>query len=202
MSYQELEKVFKKIARDLILISAVMIVTGLICVIFPEHSSMAICYVIGAALCVWGVLRTVVYFAADRGAPFTSFSFVQGVALLIAGVVVLLRPEFLRSFLIYLFGIMLIADGVLKLQYSMDLLRLRAHGWWIVFILTIVSVTAGIIALLNPFATVTVLMVYSGICLIVDGLFDVYALFYIHRVTRKLKQREEAAQIPPAHFEN
>ena len=37
MNYEELSKTFKKIVRDLILISAVMIVMGLICVLFTGH---------------------------------------------------------------------------------------------------------------------------------------------------------------------
>lgn len=202
MNYEELSKTFKKIVRDLILISAVMIVMGLICVLFPGHASNAICYVVGAALCVWGVLRTVVYFAADRALPFSSFSFVQGVVLLVAGVAVLLRPEFLKTFLVYLFGVMLIADGVLKLQYSMDLLRLKAHWWWTVFVLTLLSITAGVIALINPFETVNVLMIYSGICLIVDGLFDIFSLFYIRGVIRSFKDEVAGPEIMDAHVED
>ena len=45
-------------------------------------------------------------------------------------------------------------------------------------------------------------MIYSGICLIVDGLFDIFSLFYIRGVIRSFKDEVAGPEIMDAHVED
>ena len=54
-------KKIKGIKIELIIISIVLFALGLFLVIYPELSQLIICKAVGIALCVWGVLRLIVW---------------------------------------------------------------------------------------------------------------------------------------------
>ena len=57
----------------------------------------------------------------------------------------------------------MLADGVLKIQYAVDLLRIKGQGWWIILLTAIIMAAAGIVVLFNPFASAVALMTFAGI---------------------------------------
>ena len=65
-------------------------------------------------------------------------------------------------------AIIIIVDGILKLQYAVDFYHLESDKWWIELIGAVVMVVIGIIALLNPFSTSSALIVFIGIALMIS----------------------------------
>ena len=82
-------------------------------------------------------------------------------------------------------AIIIIVDGILKLQYAVDFYHLESDKWWIELIGAVVMVVIGIIALLNPFSTSSALIVFIGIALMIEGLWDFISLMRIVSVTKK-----------------
>ena len=152
-------------------------------------SAVTICYIIAAALCVWGITRLAGYFRTSRFNIFGSYGLVQGAVLIAGGIFI--KPEFLAGFIITIIGIIMLADGVLKIQYAVDLLRIKGQGWRIILLTTIIMAAAGIIVLFNPFASAVALMTFAGIFLIADGIADIISLLYISRKISRLKKAME-----------
>ena len=181
---KQVANTMKRLVRDLSVITVLLFLTGLFCVLFPGKSGIVICYVIGIALAVWGIFRTVVYFASEMTVPFASYAFVQGIFLMIFGVYCILKPNNLVGMLTALFAVVLIVDGALKLQYSMDLLRIHASLWTIVFVLSLVAIAFGIIVFIKPFAETDATVIFNGILLMIDAAADGATVFILEK-TRK-----------------
>ena len=171
--------------NQLIYIACALIVLGVLLVAFPGISALIICYIIGAVLCVLGLIRIVGYFRIERDFAFASFGLVRGGVLLLLGILVLVRPQLLSALLTVVFGIVLFVDGVLKIQYAIDMLRLRASGWWLVLVCALLMCVLGIVALCDPFATALALMTFIGISLIVDGIMDLATIIYLSSFLRR-----------------
>ena len=123
-------KKIRGIKIELIIISIALFVLGLFLTIFPEVSQIIICRAVGIALCVWGVLRLMTYFRMSREDVFVSFGLVQGISLLAFGIFFVMRPEAIAVFFGTAIAIIIIIDGILKLQYAIEFYHMEAQRWW------------------------------------------------------------------------
>ena len=125
------------------------------------------------------------YFRIAGSEILGSYGLVQGVTLLAFGMFFVIKPGFIAVFLGTALAIIIIVDGILKLQYAVDFYHLESDKWWIELIGAVVMVVIGIIALLNPFSTSSALIVFIGIALMIEGLWDFISLMRIVSVTKK-----------------
>ena len=165
-------KKIRGIKIELIIISIALFVLGLFLTIFPEVSQIIICRAVGIALCVWGVLRLMTYFRMSREDVFVSFGLVQGISLLAFGIFFVMRPEAIAVFFGTAIAIIIIIDGILNLQYA---------------IVAAFMVVMGVVALFNPFGSSTVLMMFVGIVLMVEGLSDLISIIRISSFIKNLR---------------
>lgn len=185
---ESIKNLLRSVKTRLVITALVVIAIGVLFVLKPGTSGTWICYIVGAALCVSGVVRFITYFLGDFRKNFGSFDLVWGAALLLCGVYILVRPSLLYGLLTTAFAIFLVVDGVLKLQYAIDLYRMKAKGWWFVLAVALVMGVLGVVALFNPFATMVTLMTFLGITLIADGVMDLVSIAYVHAVAKRVEQ--------------
>lgn len=175
----------KGIKREMTVMAVVLIVAGLFMLIFPNTSGKIICRGVGAILCVWGAMRLISYFRNSE--VLGSFGLVQGVALAGIGLYILFRPEAIEVFLTTVFALVIIVDGILKLQYALDFHRLNLRNWWIELVCAGVMLVLGIIVLFNPFAAVATVMMFIGVVLLFEGVWDLFSILYISKVAKEVK---------------
>ena len=140
---ESIKNLLRSVKTRLVITALVVIAIGVLFVLKPGTSGTWICYIVGAALCVSGVVRFITYFLGDFRKSFGSFDLVWGAALLLCGVYILVRPSLLYGLLTTAFAIFLVVDGVLKLQYAIDLYRMKAKGWWFVLAVALVMGVLG-----------------------------------------------------------
>ena len=199
---EELRQAMRGLKRGTLYESLVLLLVGILFLIYPESSGTIICYVVGAVLCLWGLIRVIVYFRADRLVAFGSFGLVQGAALLAVGIFVLVRPEVLAGVLTSVFGILLIVDGVLKMQHAISLARIQASGWWAIGLAAVVTAALGVVVLANPFKTAMTLMIFAGVALIVGSVLDLLTLAYVSRCVKVAKNAAEQAKTARDRMKN
>ena len=191
MSEKEMEymngiyKKLKTIKFEIIIVSVALFVLGLLLVLFPTASQEIICKGIGVALCVWGVLRLINYFRIAGNEILGSYGLVQGVTLLAFGIFFVIKPQVIGVFLGTALAIVVIIDGILKIQYAVDFYHLESDKWWIELVGAVIMVVVGIVALFNPFSTSSALIVFIGIAFMIEGLWDFISLMRIVSVTKK-----------------
>lgn len=188
-----IRNLLKSVKTRLVLLSVAVIAVGVLFVLRPGTSGQLICYLVGGALCLAGVVRFIVYFLGDFRQSFGSFDLVRGTALVLCGGYILLRPELLYGILTTAFGLFLVVDGVLKLQYAIDLYRMKARGWWSVLAVALLMAVLGVVVLFNPFAAMVTLMTFLGCTLIADGVLDLLAIAYVHMVARRVERAVDDA---------
>ena len=168
-----LVKKIKGIRNEMIGLSIVLMLAGIFMILFPNTSGNIICRGVGAVLCIWGVVRLVAYFRNNE--ILGSFGLVQGVAL--AGLNRTTIPK-----------IIIIVDGILKLQYALDFRKLDANGWWIEAVCAAVMIILGIVVLFNPFATVAAVMLFIGVVFVFEGAWDLVSILYISKIAKEFNK--------------
>src|SRR5262245_11473907 len=61
--------------------------------------------------------------------------------------------------------------------YEAEVVREVTWGWWLVFLVGVLSVVAGVVVLLKPGDSLATLAVISGIFLLVDGILELASSF-------------------------
>lgn len=89
-------------------------------------------------------------------------------------------------------------EAVIKLQNSLDLKKLEFKKWWIVLILAMVFMGIGLLLVCNPFKETTILIYVIGGSLLGDGLVDLWTMFLLTRLLKKLRKKEKESQNPVA----
>ncbi len=185
-------KEVKEFRRSYIFVSALYVVLGVVLLIWPTTSVRMICYGLGLAMVVLGFTYGIIYFTKENLNSFLQMDLVIGIICLAFGVFILLNPTFLASVLPFAMGIILLLGAVVKLQSAFNMKRLNFRRWYIVLIFALVIVALGIVLLCNPFAQEHYMILYIGICLILDGMTNLGSLISILVKVRSLAkiQRE------------
>ena len=178
--------------RDYILIAASFLLLGVLFLVFPETSGIIICYTTGGIVCLVGIVKIIEYFKTPVSLADYSLSLVTGLAALAVGIYVLVKPDVLKAVLPTVLGVAAILDGTIKLQNTLDMLRLKDRHWWLTLILAAVTIGLGIALIINPFKAADTLTTFIGIALIITGVCDLAALFALsHRLSAMEKERAD-----------
>ena len=187
----------KTIRNTNILVIIASVTIGLIYIFSPLPAMEVICYIIAAAMCVYGVFTSVEYFVKSNNDAFGSFGLVKGVTLVVFGVFVFLNPSFITNMLAVLVGIAMIIDGVAKAQYAVDLLRLKSEKWWYSLIPAAIVFILGAVIAFNPAETAKGFMIFVGVSLLVCAASDIFSIFFLSHCVKKLDTEEtEEPEIP------
>ena len=195
-------KKLKTVKYEIMIVAVALFLLGLFLVLFPALSQEIICKGIGVALCVWGVLRLITYFRVAGNEILGSYGLVQGVTLLAFGFFFVVKPEIIAVFLGTALAVIIIVDGILKLQYAVDFYHLQADKWWIELIGAVIMIIVGVVALFNPFSTTEALTIFIGIALMIEGIWDFISLMKIvsgakkaGKVLSDMKDRADAVDM-------
>ena len=177
----------------MMLLSIAYIIIGMMLLIMPQTSLLWICYAFGAVVLVTGIVCLIQY-ARIRGTGFTApFMLVGGVITAGLGIFTLAKPQVVASFLPVVFGIFILVDGLSRVGTAIDLAKRKGQKWWMLLLLSVVSVALGVLLVLHPFdAAVSVVMV-CGILLIVEGALNLGCVLYAAMELRTLDRMANAA---------
>lgn len=196
------KKKVKTFRRDFIFIALALIGVGAMFIFMPNSSIKLICYITASLLCVWGIIKLFMYFSQDRKEIFGSYGLVMAIALIIGGVSIFINPEFFQGIIAVFFGCVLIIDGVMKIQYGIDLARIGAKFWGVVLAVAVIMIAMGFLVVFNPFFGAVAFMIFSGIALVINGVSDLLTALYISRVLKKLAEKERAITLSEEDYKD
>lgn len=175
------------------LLSIAYIVIGMLLLIMPEASLLWICNAFGVVVLVTGIVCLIQY-TRIRGTGFTApFMLVGGVITAGLGIFTLAKPQVVASFLPVVFGIFIVVDGVSRVGTAIDLAKRKGQKWWMLLLLSIVSVGLGVLLLLHPFDAAVSVVMLCGILLIVEGALNLGCVLYAAMELRTLDRMANAA---------
>ena len=181
------------VKSGMMLLSIAYIVIGMMLLIMPQTSLLWICYAFGAVVLITGIVCLIQY-ARIRGTGFTApFMLVGGVITAGLGIFTLAKPQVVASFLPIVFGIFIVVDGLSRIGSTIDLAKRKGQKWWVLLLLSIVSVALGILLVLHPFGAAVSVVMVCGILLIVEGAMNLGCILYAAMELRTLDRMATAA---------
>lgn len=178
----------KNLKWNMLLLSALYVVLGLVLLFWPEMVLGAICILIGGLVAGTGVFQLVRFFVARERLLFAPLTLITGLISLGLGVFLLLRSDVILTALPLVFGLFVVFDSVVRLQNAWELRRVGISSWKGIFGMGMISVVLGLVVLFNPFATVQALVMGIGVILIVEGFMNLLSMGYTAFVMRKCQQ--------------
>ena len=127
-----------------------------------------------------------------------SLGLVVGLILIGCGIFVFAKPQTIISVLPTVLGVVLLLDGLIKLQNAADMMKIHDKSWRYALIMCIVSAILGGLMLANPFKASEMLLKFIGIALIFNGVMDAIALLVLYNHVNK----KEKKKMPDAAKDN
>lgn len=152
-----------------IIVSAIMILLGILMIIMPETSVSVIGTVCSIFMIIVGVIKLIGYFSKDLFRLAFQYDLIFGILLIILGAVMLLHPENLIKVICVVIGISILADGLIKIKTAIDSKTFGLKYWWLILAAAIISCVIGAFLLFRPFESAVTVAIIIGISLVADG---------------------------------
>lgn len=177
MSFKEIMETIK---RNWIISAVLCIVVGLLLVLFPGSVLESLCYILGGIAIAAGVIRVVRYFKEDHTYPVIFQSdLMVGLFSLGLGLFMITNPETVVGLIPTLFSIVIVGFGIANILRAVDAKKAGLDRWGILLALAILTVLAGWVILMNPFATMAATVTLIGACLIYEGVADIVTVLLV-----------------------
>jgi uncharacterized membrane protein HdeD (DUF308 family) len=163
----------------LAILGAVSLIAGVLAIVYPDATLLAIGLIFGCYLLIAGLFELVNAIIGESESR--ALSAIVGVVAFIAGLVCLRRPGDSLLALIVVLGFFLVVAGVVKLVGAFAISEDR--GWAILS--AIVDLVLGIVILSVPDLSLVTLAVLFGISLIFRGAFACIAAFKLRKVHKE-----------------
>ena len=177
----------KQLKWNLILLAVIFIALGIVLILWPGATMKTICYLLAAMLLAIGVGSLINYLRKDISGIIYRYDLVVGLCAILGGILVIVKVDKLTDLIPAVLGFLVTMSGIMKMQNSVDMLRLGHGTWHVAFAMAIVNIVAGIVLLMNPFEAAQILIMCLGIALVYSGITDLYVTISISRRLSQLK---------------
>ena len=182
------EELLKKVRLVTIVFAAVYILMGIAMIAFQLQFKSVLGIVLGIAACAFGAFRLFTYFKKSRNETLIATDLFIGTVFLLLGIICLVKHSVVLDFVELVFGLMLFAGALIKIQNAIDLHHLGYQNWWIVLIFGCVSVVFSVLVILKPDFVLSIYMTIAGVFLIYDGAANLASVFFYNTVAGRIKK--------------
>ena len=96
----------------------------------------------------------------------------RGIIAILFGIMALIAAALTLLFLVYLFGVYVLIDGITAIIVSLQE-RKTTWAWWIVFLIGIVGIVVGVLSFIHPGNVALVIFYLVAAWLIIAGFFNI-----------------------------
>lgn len=181
-----------------ILVCLFELVVGVLLLISPVGFTSGIIIACGVVLLISGLGSIIKYFRTDPGEAAKSQALLKGLIGLLAGGFCVFQSEwFIVTFpiLTLIYGVVILVSGLGKVQWTVDMLRLKKKNWYLAAISAVISIACSAVIITSPFSSTAILWMFTGISLIVEAVFDVVALCFEVKGKVKTEAAEQEAEV-------
>jgi uncharacterized membrane protein HdeD (DUF308 family) len=161
----------------------VTLVVGVLVLIWPDRTVVALAVLFGIQLVLAGIFRFVMALAADEESGTTRVLLaLLGVLSFIVGLYALRHILVSIVALALLLGIFWIVNGAIELFTALSHRAMPSRGWMI--FMGLLSIVAGVVALVYPGISLLALAIVLGVWLLVFGIMEIFLAFRARSVGR------------------
>lgn len=137
---------------SVILVSLAFIGMSALMIFVEGTKTIFLCFAICAVAIIAGIVLIVRYFMTDAYQNVNAYGFSFGTLLIILGICGMVKAEQMAAAFIVILGIILLLLGVMVLQYSLDLRRMKDVIWAFSLVVSILILICSIMVIVQPFA--------------------------------------------------
>ena len=163
----------KQLKWSIIVMAIAYIVLGVVLIMYPSQVQNLISYILAFASIAMGIVNLIQYTRLDTNQIVNSYDLVLGFSTMIGGILIIINVERFEQLVLIVMGFMILVSGVMKLQSSVNLMRLRSTSWQVPFAMAMICIVYGIIMLINPFGAGGFFFAMMGIGFILSGITDI-----------------------------
>ena len=189
----------KKLKRNAsnILVCIFEIIVGILVLIDAVAFTSGIIIACGVILILMGLSSVFRYFRMEAEDAAINQQLLKGLVLVVIGVFCTLNSHwFINTFplLTMIYGTVILIAGLGKVQWAVDMIRMKKEKWYLPSLSALVSILCAVIILKNPFKSTTLLWILTGVSLIMEAMFDVVTLVIGGRVKATKSEIEKAEE--------
>ena len=166
------ERYEKAAKTGYITMSAILAAIGVMLIVVPDFSAVMAARICGGTLTAFGIFKLIGYFSKDLYCLAFQYDLAFGILLLSIGAVMMIRPGKAIHFICAVMGVYILADGLMKIQISIDARRFGLRSWLCILITAIFACIAGLIMLFRPDNGARILTMLLGISLFSEGVLN------------------------------
>ena len=127
-------------------------------------------------LIVYGLIKILGYFSRDIYCLAFQFDLAFGVLLAAVGIIIIVRRNVVVNLIFGIFGLLILADALFKIQMSIDAKKFGLNLWWRILLVAILTGVLGFLLLIRPFEAAEIMMILVGVSVLFS---DSSFLFYL-----------------------
>ena len=157
------------------------IIVGVLLLVDPIGFTVGIVTFLGAVLLLGGIVSIIQYFRTAPEEAALGQRLALGLLEGMIGLFCILRSGwFVATFPLFtvIYGIITLVTGFIKIQWTVDMLRMKRSKWFWGAISAVLTLICAVIVLCNPFSTTAVLWTFVAVTLIVEAVIDLLAAIF------------------------
>ena len=155
-----------------IILSAALCALGLVMIVLPDFSITLAGKMLGVMMIVFGAVKIIGYWSKDLYRLAFQYDFAFGILLVPLGMFVLFHPEQAINFFYIVLGIVILADGLFKLQIALDARAFGLDRWQLILVLALLAGVIGCVLVFHPTGGAEVATALVGTAILVQGLLN------------------------------
>lgn len=156
-----------------IAVSILLAVLGIVLIAWPTFSVNALGVICGILLILFGGVKLVGYFSKDLYRLAFQYDMPFGILLIILGIIMLIHPGNLASFICVVFGLSVLISSLFNIQTALDAKKFGINQWWLIFALSVIAAVWGLILIFRPSEAADVMAVLLGITLLFESAVNI-----------------------------
>lgn len=156
-----------------IAVSILLAVLGIVLIAWPTFSVNALGVICGILLILFGGVKLVGYFSKDLYRLAFQYDMPFGILLIILGIIMLIHPGNLASFICVVFGLSVLISSLFNIQTALDAKKFGINQWWLIFALSVIAAVWGLILVFRPSEAADVMAVLLGITLLFESAVNI-----------------------------
>lgn len=178
------KKLYNQSAPLLICEALLFGVAAIFMLVKPVAILTALTFVIGVALVLFGLYRTIAGFIVSNDVSGGWFDVVFGLVNVVLGVLFCIYPVGSVISLVYIFVLLFLFKSLRALIFSINMIRAKFGHYWFDLIMSIILIALAVFLLFYPVAGAVVMVYYLAITLLLYSAADVYMYIELLRLKK------------------
>lgn len=187
-------KFLKSLQINALIMAIIYVGLGLLFILMPETVTASIAIILGIVLLVAGVVYIINYFRR-WDIEYRSNGLAIGILFIFGALFLFFQSNLIEMIIPLLLGLAVVVSGTIKLQNAIVLYKTRERMWIPVLVLAVICLVLGFVIMIDPFGTLSALVIVIGIGLMLSGLSDLVIIILMAHNTAKLERAEKAPRV-------